>query len=61
MSGKELHTCDLCDERTAKHVLYYARGVRLAVCGSCATESRRDGIDLDAFHPAPEGEEAERR
>jgi len=47
MSGKELHTCDLCDERTAKHVLYYARGVRLAVCGSCATESRRDGIDLE--------------
>jgi len=56
----ERRLCHFCDERCAKHVLDL-QGVRLSVCGSCLTEARRDGIDLDAFHPAPEGEEAERR
>ena len=51
MSGKELKTCDLCDARTAKHVLSSARGVRLAVCASCAVEVRRDGVDLQESSP----------
>ncbi len=56
----ERRLCDLCDVKAAKHHLDL-QGIRLAVCAPCAVEARRDGIDLDAFHPAPEGEEAERR
>ncbi len=46
MSGQNLHTCERCDARSLSS-FSPARGVRLAVCAYCATESRRDGVDLE--------------